>query len=207
MASRAHANVTKDEFLDDDLPTTEGADDQPPEFTGDDDDTTPNVGISEEEFAGVNTDDARDEQTRATLDPPQGDWLKTEKFNFSYEFRAEDSMPGDIKPNGRTLLKFAGNPDPRTVNGIEYAPRLFLTISPDFRAKQADPRQADLTHQLWIRAKDLFVSVKQRKHKDIAELCKFLQNEEYVIRAAKGTDNLYVVGLKSKETLRGRSIK
>ena len=214
MASRSQ--VAKDEFVEDvdGNSVTNTEDSGPPEFATDEaDDTTPwaayNIGISEEEFAGVNTDDARDERTRATLDPPQGDWLKTDKFDFSYEFRTDDRMPGDIKPNGRTILKFAGNPDPRTVNGIEYAPRFFINISPDFRASERDMKKPDLTHQLWLRAKDLFMSVSQRKHKDIAELCKFLQVEEYIVRAAKSQsgDNLYVVGLKNKDSLRGRTIK
>ena len=214
MASRAQVQVDdKLRVHVDDVDTVNGTgntdDSGPPEFaTDEDDDTTPNVGISEDEFAGINTDEARDERTRATLDAPQGDWLKTNRFEFSYEFRVEDKMDGDIKPQGRTILRLVGNPDPRTVNGIEYAPRFFINISPDFRGSQNDPKKADLSHQLWLRAKDLFMSVRQKKHKDIAELCKFLQTEEYIIRAAKGQggDNLYVVGLKNKETLRGRKI-
>jgi len=218
MAARSQVQVAKDEFVDDadginaivDVNgNTNTEDSGPPEFATDEaDDNTPNVGISEEEFAGINTDDSRDERTRATLDPPQGDWLKTDKFDFSYEFKTDDRMPGDIKPNGRTILKFAGNPDARTVDGIEHAPRFFINISPDFRSSERDPKKPDLTHQLWLRAKDLFMSVTQRKHKDIAELCKFLQVEEYIVRAAKSQsgDNLYVVGLKNKETLRGRKI-
>ena len=218
MASRSQVakdefvdDGTKDVFIGDDINRAHPLEDSgPPEFATDEaDDTTPNVGISESEFEGINTDDARDERTRATLDPPQGDWLKTDKFDFSYEFRPDDKMPGDIKPNGRTILKFAGNPDPRTVNGIEYTPRFFINISPDFRASERDAKKPDLTHQLWLRAKDLFMSVRQCKHKDIAELCKFLQVEEYIVRAAKSQsgDNLYVVGLKNKESLRGRAIK
>lgn len=212
MASRSQ--VAKDEFVDDidvDGNVTHPTEDSgPPEFATDEaDDTTPNVGISESEFEGINTDEARDERTRATLDPPQGDWLKTERFDFSYEYKADDSMPGDIKPNGRAILKFAGNPDPRTVNGIEYAPRFFINMSPDFRPSDIDVKKADLTHQLYIRAKELFISVKMRKQKDITELCKFLQTEEYVIRMAKskGGGNLYAVGLKNKDSLRGRAIK
>jgi hypothetical protein len=216
MASRSQ--VVKDELADT-VDNTDGmvdgygnttpvpiTDSQPPEFA-DDDDTQEmvNIGMDESEFAGVNTDDARDERTRAALDPPQGNWLKSDKFEFSFEFRTEDRMPGDIKPNGRTILKFSGNPDARTVNGVEYAPRFFITMSPDYRASDREPQKPDLTHQLFLRAKDLFISVKQRKHKDIAELCQFLRMEEYVVRAAKGDDNLYVVGLKSKDSLRGKS--
>ena len=207
MASRTNAKV--EEFVDTVLDVNVSPDvtnhSAIPEFDDGDDVPQHNaVGLSEDDFAGIVTDDARDEKNRATLDPPQGDWLKTEKFEFSSVFMEDDSMPGDLYPAGRLILKFAGYPDVRIANGVDYKPRFFLNLSPDVRYKD---KELDLTHKLFLRAKDLFLADKQRKYKDIAELIKFLRFEEYIIRMAKGTDSLYCVGLKSKDTLKGRTIK
>lgn len=166
------------------------------------------AGLSLDELDARGIDEERDEQERAKIDPPSGNWLKEAKQKWTYEKRVypNDKHNDDRDPSGRTVLNFYGKPAPREDNNITYQPTLFLRISPDCRYKQEAGREHehDNSYKLWLGAKDLFVSMYGRRPR-ISEIVTMLTEEEYIVRTMKGDSGPIVVSLQDPNQERVRA--
>ncbi len=146
--------------------------------------TTSGMSLDELDERGFN--DERDEETRLKLITPGGDWLKKERWEFEQRVFANDSMPDDLDPAGRTFFIFKGPAEPRVANGGHvYTPDMFFRISPDIRYKPDNPDQLDMPHKLFMRAKDLFLEVRGERATP-RKLIDFLENEEYTVNTMPG---------------------
>ena len=198
MASRS--NVSKFDVGDDD----EGDESVPPiptQFTADDRSSS---SISIDDLNSIGFNDARDEAERARLDPPTGDWIKDDRWKFELRRNEQDSELGDIDPLGRTMLTFTGKCVSRDANGITYDPMMFLRVSPDARYKVEEPEKADMAYRLFLKAKDLYLTLKGEKIRSVAQMRDMLAEDEYVVRTMKGDNGLVIVDIKPKQKERSR---
>lgn len=147
---------------------------------------------------------ARDEAERAKMDPPKGNWNKTDKWMYEKRVSLQDKQAGDIDPAGRTVLNFYGKPEAREENGITYEPTLFLRISPDIRYKADKPKEHDNSYKLYLLSRDLFMSIYGRAPK-ISEIVKMLEHDEYIIRTFNGDTGPIVTGLQDPNQERVRN--
>lgn len=154
-------------------------------------------GMSLEELDEKGFNETRDEQLRAAMDPPAGDWFKSTRAEWEKRVYVNDTMPDDLDPAGRTFFSFTVEVDSRTMGEHTYTPKLFLRISPDARFKQDEPEKIDMAHKLWLRAKDLYLSVKEEKP-TIRKLIMFLAEDDYILRTMKGDNSPVVVDVKRK---------
>jgi hypothetical protein len=187
------------------MPVIDNHDDfgTPDEFMPKDDDgadsnvNANNDSLSLDDLANVAFNEAQDEAEYSKLNPPIGDWIKDDRFQFKKSVNLEDSMPNDID-HGRTYLSFSGKPAPRAANGMEYQPVLFLRISPDLRYKKDDPGKIDSAYKLCLRAKEAYLTSKGEKCKNLAQMVSFLVEDEYVLRTMNGDNGPLVVDIKAK---------
>ena len=142
-------------------------------------------GLSLDELDEKGFNEERDEETRAKLNTPGGDWLKKDRWPFEGRVYANDSMPDDLDPSGRTFFTFRGESETRVVGGRVYTPIMYLRISPDIRYKPDNPDQIDMPHKLFMRAKDLFLEMKGERATP-RKLIDFLENEEYTVNTMPG---------------------
>jgi hypothetical protein len=179
--------------------------DLPAELDDEVDITSPTVShaLSSEDLESMTFDslDQRDEQNRAKLDPPTGDWEKDDRWHFDSRIQAGNCEPGDLKPEGRTIFSVMGKPKARVANGLEYEPVLFLRISPDVRLKD-DNVSLDNAHKLWLKVKDLHLALYEKKLSTLAQLKQMLEEDEYVLRTMKGDNGPIVVDVKVKRAKR-----
>jgi hypothetical protein len=142
-------------------------------------------GLSLDELDARGFNDERDEQTRLTLNTPGGDWIKKERWEFEQRVYANDCMPDDIDPSGRTFFIFKGPAETRVVGGHAYTPNMFLRMSPDIRWKPDAPDTIDMAHKLFMRARDLYLEVRGEKSTP-RKLIAFLESEEYAVNTMPG---------------------
>lgn len=147
--------------------------------------TVTSKGLSLDELEEKGFDEARDAETYAKLNTPGGDWVKRDRWDFEQRVYANDTMPGDLDPSGRLYFIFKGVAEPRVVGGNVYTPNQSLRISPDIRFKPDNPDQIDMPHKLYMRAKDLYLSVRGEKCTP-RKLVAFLEEEEYVVNTMPG---------------------
>lgn len=180
--------------------TADTPDDMPEEFSGDDVQDDTNVDMSAVFDREFNDED--DEQEFRKLNPPSGNWDKEDTWEFSEGHNTGDKRDGDFNPDGRTYYNFYGLPKSREANGFEYCPRLFLRISPDKRFKQGKPDEVDTPYNLFLRAKELFLTLNKSRAKRHGDLIKMLQSDAYVIRTMKGDSGPIVLDISPKRTKR-----
>jgi hypothetical protein len=200
MASQRNTPPADSEFIqepDDNLQI-------PEEFTGagySNNGTAMNGSLTLEQLNELGFDDERDEAELAKLNPPTGDWMKSDTWELSQNTYTDNNAPGDIDPAGRTVFVITGKPEPRTANGMEYQPTLRIRISPDKRYKQDEPTKVDGLYKLFLEAKELYLAMKGEKVRKMGQLLKMLCEDSYVARTMKG-DNNPVVQLKLKTQMR-----
>ena len=153
--------------------------------------------LSLDDLDSVGFNNEEEELQRAKLNPPAGDWLKIDKFDFRITQVADDCQPGDINPTGRTLYLFSGKPESRAANGIDYEPMLFIRMSPDLRNKQ-DKDEIDNAYKLFLKGKDIFLSVHDEMPSSHRQLVEALEEEEYLIRTLNGDSGPFVIDIKPK---------
>jgi hypothetical protein len=200
MANRNNVNTQAAANDDDD-----DIDDLPSEISGDE--TKPSTdarangemvtgGLSVEELDERGFNDDRDEAERLKLDAPPGDWFKRERWEFEKRVYANDSMPDDLDPSGRTFFIFKGTPESRVANGgMVYEPAMYLRVSPDIRYKQDKPDQVDMAYKLFLRCKDLYLDIKGERA-TARKLIDFLSEDEYTVRTMKGDNSPIIVDVK-----------
>lgn len=154
-------------------------------------------GMSLDELDAKGMNEARDEELRAAMDPPAGDWIKSARCEWEKRVYANDHAPDDVDPAGRTIFSYQVEVESRTMGQHVYTPKLFLRVSPDARFKQDEPEKVDMATKLWLRAKDMFLAIKEEKP-TIRTLVMFLAQEEYIIRTMKGDNSPVVVDVKRK---------
>lgn len=162
-----------------------------------------NIGLSLDELNDTAFDNERDEKERAKLDPPAGDWQKSERWVVTASVYTADSMPGDTRPEGRTTYTVQGKPDTITLNSLEYCPGLFFRLSPDPRNKMDDPSKRDNSYKLFLKAKDAYLSLKGERCPSEKALINFLRDADYVVRTMKGENGPVVVDIKGKRFAAG----
>lgn len=148
-------------------------------------------------LAGMEFDQAQDEQERKKLDAPTGDWQKEDRWEFELYIRTEDSQPGDKNPAGRTYFNFKGKPHSREANDLVYEPTLFLRMSPDRRYKEDKPQEVDMAHKLYLLAKDVYLELKEEAATDPRKFVTMLIEDSYVVRTMNGDGGPIVVAIKS----------
>ena len=142
--------------------------------------------------------DERDQEELNKLFPPAGNWNKEDTFQFRIVNYDNDIQVGDLSDKGRTIYSFSGKPEPRELNGVEYQPVLFFRMSPDIRYKEDDPTKIDHTYRMFLRAKELFLSIKEYKPKTQRELVEMLVEDRYVIRTMNGDSGPFVLDILPK---------
>jgi len=163
-------------------------------------------GMTIDQLNATGFDNKRDDHTYRTLNNPTGDWLKTERWKFSKVVYEGDCMPGDIDPTGRTMLIVSGKPNPRQVGDIEYAPDLFLRISPDIRYKKDKPGEIDNSHKLYIKAKeDVYLSIHSERATSFGQLIAMLEEDSYKVRTMNGDNGPIILDIKDKNSGERRS--
>lgn len=177
-------------------------DEFPEEFTHDEAEST----LSDDIIETISLDgiDERDQQEYRKLNPPAGEWLKEEEWQFKKFTNRQDSLPGDLDPQGRTLLTFIGVPRARVVDGQDYDPVLLLRISPDIRYKQDEPDKVDRAYTLWLQAKEMYLALKGARPKMIGDIIKMLQYDEYTVRTMKGDSGPIILDVRAKREGRGQ---
>lgn len=160
------------------------------------------AGLTADQLNEQGFNDEQDEAELKKLNPPTGDWLKENTFDYVKRVNLEDQMVGDIDPSGRTFMTFTGKPEPRTANGIEYQPMFFVRISPDRRYKQDKPQEVDMAHKLYLKAKELYLSLHAEKPRNFGQLITMLCEDNYVIRSMNGDNGAIAVDIKPKRQQR-----
>lgn len=161
--------------------------------------------LSLQDLDNIGFNDARDEQERAKLNPPTGDWEKEDQWKADIRCQQGNCMPGDLDPTGRTSLNFMGKPKPRQANGMEYEPMLFIRLSPDIRYKEDDPSKTDMAYKLFLKAKDLYMELYKEKPRNLKQLMTMLREDAYIVRTMNGDNGPIVVDIKAKRTRGARS--
>lgn len=189
MATRS--NVTTETPDDDDIPEI------PPAFDGSNGSSdTLNEGLTLEELNERGFNDAQDEEELKKLNPPTGDWIKDDRWVVAKRTNTEDSSEGDLDTQGRTIFTFQGKPQARTANGLEYQPTFFLRVSPDRRFKADKPQEVDMAYKLFLKTKELYISSKGEKPKNIGQLVKMLIEDSYIVRSMNGDSGAIAVDIK-----------
>lgn len=185
---------------------------QPDEFMGDD--TAHNTGdargissstLSFDQLNNMVFDEERDESEFAKLNPPSGDWKKEDRWDFAEKdvrVNVEDSIPGDVDGRGRTTFNFAGKPAARQAHGMEYHPTLFLRISPDIRRKKDKPDEVDMAYKLFLKAKEMYITLKGEKVQKMVQLVDMLVEDNYILRTMNGDSGPVVVDIKVERKVR-----
>ena len=173
--------------------------DKPTEFT----DESSTGALPSTDLASMGFNETQDEEERKRLFPPPGDWLKVDEFEFNLQYREDDKQPGDRSPQGRMILSFMGKPEARyNTTGDEFQPVLFLRISSDRRYKVDKPNEVDLAYKMFLRAKDLYLELKEEMPKSIDELVQMLVNENYTIRTMQGDSGPFCLDVKPNRKTR-----
>lgn len=156
------------------------------------------VGLTLDQLNQIGFNNQQDESEYAKLNPPVGDWIKEDRWQFSTRLNTNDSSPKDINSSGRTTLNFMGKPESRQANGLEYQPMLFLRISPDIRYKQDKPTEVDMAYKLFLRAKEIYLQANSQKPSNIGQLVNMLCEDSFVLRTMNGDNGPLVVDIKVK---------
>ena len=158
-----------------------------------------NSTLSLDQMNEVTFNDDRDEQELAKLNPPTGDWKKSDRWALEQKnirVNLEDCIPGDIDTTGRTTITFIGKPDARSMHGIDYQPVLFLRVSPDMRRKKDKPEEVDMAYKLFLKAKELYITMHGEKPRTLKQLLAMLEEDSYIIRTMNGDSGPIVVDIK-----------
>lgn len=161
--------------------------------------------LSLDQLNSVGFDENRDEEEFAKLNPPTGDWKKDDRWPFAQKdirVNQEDSVPGDMNPIGRTTFNFAGKPMARQANGVEYQPVLFLRISPDIRRKKDKPDEVDMAYKLFLKAKDMYITLHGERASNMGQLKDMLEEDSYILRTMNGDGGPVVVDIKIERKVR-----
>lgn len=164
--------------------------------------TVEHVGLTLDQLNNIGFNNQQDEAEYAKLNPPVGDWVKEDRWQFSTRLNSNDDSPNDINSSGRTTLNFMGKPESRQANGLEYQPMLFLRISPDRRYKQDKPTEVDMAYKLFLRAKELYLQLNSETPKNIGQLVNMLCEDSFVLRTMNGDNGPVVVDIKAKRQQR-----
>lgn len=159
------------------------------------------TGMSLDDLNG-SIDDTELDRDTARLNPPVGDWIKDSAWEFDKRVNQEDQQPGDLDSNGRTFFNIKGKPLPRTANQTEYEPTLFFRLSPDKRFKQDDPGKFDSAYRLFLRARELYISINGEKPRTYKALVECLVSDDYTVRTMNGDNGALVVDIKGKREKR-----
>lgn len=173
--------------------------DGPTEFRDDE----PSGALASSDLAKIGFNDTQDEDERKRLFPPAGDWLKTDSFEFTIQYREDDCESNDASPQGRMMLNFMGKPEVRyNTAGDEFEPVLFLRLSPDRRYKIDKPSEVDLAYKMFLRAKDLYLDITGEKPDNVDQLVKMLIDESYTIRTMQGDSGPFCLDVKPNRKAR-----
>ena len=175
------------------VPTDNHVQSQPSDVTG---------VLSDSDVDTIGFNDEQDEAERAKLNPPTGDWEKTDGWRFEKRVQAGNCMPNDLDSVGRTTFNIVGKPKPRQALGLEYEPVLFIRISPDLRYKEDKPADVDLAYKLFLKAKDVYIALNSEKPKNLRQLRVMLEEDNYVVRTMNGDNGPIVVDIKAKRERR-----
>ncbi len=183
-------------------------DDIPDELNDEDEQSTPRSipqteggatsgGMGLNKLKGLGFNNARDEQVRKMLNPPAGDWVKSERWKTQVVVYNGDCMPDDVDADGRTMLIFSGNLDSRTVDGIDYNIKGTIRISPDLRYKEDKPNEVDMAHKLFNRAKEnLYLALHDERPTSFEQLIAMFEADRFVIRMMQGDNGHIAVDIK-----------
>ena len=155
--------------------------------------------LSLDALSEMSFNDSRDEQELAKLNPPTGDWKKSDRWELeekNIRVNLEDTQPGDVDSRGRTTFTFIGKPDSRSAHGIEYQPVIFLRISPDMRQKRDKPDDVDMAYKLFLKSKELYMTIHGEKPKTFKQLLSMLEEDTYLLRTMNGDSGPVVVDIK-----------
>lgn len=165
--------------------------------------SSPTTSSSFDDLDDVTFDDSRDEIERAKLYPPPGDWVKSDRWQFRQARYEGDCQPGDINPVGRTMYIFFGKPEVRLDKDRNpHEPILSIRMSPDRRYKQDDPNKVDFAYQMYLKAKDVFLTIKGTKCRKPPELVPFMCDESYLVRTMTGDNGPFVLEVKASREQR-----
>lgn len=165
--------------------------------------TTGGMGI--DKLGALTFDEDRDEHTRKMLNPPAGDWVKSERWKMTEVVYSGDCMPGDVNSDGRTVLIFSGELEPRVVGDIEYSIKCSLRVSPDLRYKADKPSEVDMAHRLFIKAKDLYIALHDERPRSMAQLISMFEEDRYIVRTMNGDNGPLGLDIKDPKTVQRRS--
>ena len=154
--------------------------------------------LSDSDVDEMGFNDEQDEAERAKLNPPTGDWEKTDSWKSEKRVQVGNCMPNDLDDAGRTSFNVMGKPKPRQQAGLEYEPVLFLRISPDLRYKEDKPTDVDMAYKLFLKAKDVYIALNGEKPKNMRQLRVMLEEENYIVRTMNGDNGPIVVDIKVK---------
>jgi hypothetical protein len=165
---------------------------------------TESYALTLDQLMSVSTDEEREESDHHKLNPPAGDWVKSQAWEFDpakhLVVRTDDSMKGDINPNGRTFFNLFGEVDTRTDReGFDHTPKLFLRVSPDRRYKEDKPDDYDSAYKRYLEAIDLYMNIHGEKPENPGKAGKVLMmliESSYTLRTMQGDNGLVVTGLK-----------
>lgn len=174
-------------------------DDQPPDEIRPDEEVKPVNSLNDLDDQEMNNE--RDEAVRSKLFPPSGDWTKEDIWSEEDHFRMvhldQDKQPGDVSTKGRRIYVIYGKMKPRVDrDGNEFEYLANIRISPDLRYKEDDTSKVDILHKLWLRAKDIYIAIKEEKPKSHKELIIFLLDEKYLVNTLRGDGEPFVWDLK-----------
>jgi hypothetical protein len=205
MATRNHTQTpveTESEALDATFPPT---DDDPEEFTADvpvpANGTSRGFNASLDELNSVTFDSSTRDQDYKQLNPPTGDWLKEERWDFDKEkgvyIKEGDCKPGDINPKGRVFISVSGVPKSRVVDNIEYQPVMQIRVSPDKRLKdESDPKSMDMAYKLYLQSCEVYMAIHGKNLSKPSELVHFLTEDHFTIRSMNGDSGPLVTNIK-----------
>lgn len=137
------------------------------------------------------------EELRRKVNPPGGDWVKTDEFEVVKFRREGDCQRGDINPEGRTTWVFSGYCTPKIdVDNNEHNPLFKFYASPDERYHPDKPGQLDGSTKNWLKAMELYLAKNGSKSTSPRQIIEFLTQESYTLRTMVGDDGLFVLGIK-----------
>jgi hypothetical protein len=208
MATRNHTQTpveTETEALDATFPPT---DDDPEEFTADvpiganGAATKASGTISLEELNASFQGRSTVESDYKLLNPPQGDWLKEDRWDYDVQTGAfckeGDCKPGDINPKGRIYFTFRGVPKSRMVGDIEYQPEVSLRVSMDKRLNDPnDPKSMDSAYQRYVECAQTYMAIHGRAMPFLpSALIEFVTEDHFTITTWNGDRGPIVTKIK-----------
>lgn len=139
-------------------------------------------GMGLDKLGSLGFDEERDESVRKALNPPRGDWMKSERWKKTEIVYSGDCMPGDVNSDGRTVVMFSGELDARIVGDTEYDHvKCVIKWSPDVRYKPEQPNVPDLASKIFNRSKDLYTEIHNARPQNLQQLMDMLTEDKYIV--------------------------